>query len=67
MAVAQLRLLRVQRLSQETHLRVMKFPNSRTFFLLRADSFSQQKSGPSFGRKAGAEAAHRYGSVQHDG
>src|ERR1700722_3727969 len=69
MAVAQLRLLRIARalLSQKTHLRVMKFPNSRTFFLLRADSLGLQKSGPSFGRKAGAQAAHRYGSAQHDG
>jgi hypothetical protein len=44
----------------------MKFPNSRTFFLLRTDSLGLQKSGPSFGRKAGAQAAHRYGSAQHD-
>src|SRR6202035_3284698 len=39
-------------LPHKTHLRVMKFPISRTFFSLRADSVSRQKNGPSFGRKS---------------
>jgi hypothetical protein len=90
MAVAQLRLLQIEGarcLSQKTHLRVMKFPNSRTFFLIEScgplrvgvrgkvmalhkKGLSQAcgraqgvftpeapaKRGPSFGRKAGAQA-----------
>jgi hypothetical protein len=40
-------------LSQKTHLRVMKFPISRTFFSLRADSFSRKKVAPAWGEKLG--------------
>src|SRR6476661_4038036 len=60
MIVAQLHLLRIGRarcLSHKTHLRVMKFPLSCTLFLIESRLLKPTKNGPSFGRKAGAQAA----------